>query len=212
MGINFGNLGSAPSTGIQEVQTSTGGITLDLSKGALLDLTKREPGLKNVIAGVGWDANNSVPAFDLDISAFLLNANHKVIDASHIIFFNNKSAFGVTLSGDNLTGSGEGDDEQIMINLDQVSADITAIDFVVNIFDAQNRRQTFGMVSNSYIRLLNHDKGDAELCRFRLKEEYGSSTGVIFARLKRDGADWQFEAIGEGKVVKDLNDIAALYM
>ena len=99
-----------------------------------------------------------------------------------------------------------------MINLDQVPTDITAIDFVVNIFDAQNRRQTFGMVSNSYIRLLNHDKGDAELCRFRLKEEYGSSTGVIFARLKRDGADWQFEATGEGKVVKDLNDIAALYM
>lgn len=209
MGINFGTMPTVNAT--TEVQTPTG-ITLDLHKGALLDLTKREPGLKHIIAAVGWDANNTVPAFDLDISAFLLNQDMKVSSANDIIFFNNRSAGGVTISPDNRSGSGEGDDEQIAIDLDTVPANIMAIDFVVNIFDAQTRRQTFGMVKNSYIRLLNVDNNNAELCRFRLKEEYGSSTAVIFARLKRDGSDWQFEALGDGKIVKDLNDIAALYM
>lgn len=209
MGINFGTTSAVNTT--TEVQTPTG-ISLDLHKGALLDLTKREPGLKHIIAGVGWDANNAVPAFDLDISAFLLNADKKITSAADIIFFNNRSASGVTISPDNRSGSGEGDDEQITIDLDAVPANIMAIDFVVNIFEAQARRQTFGMVKNSYIRLLNSDNNNAELCRFRLKEEYGSSTAVIFARLKRDGSDWQFETLGEGKVAKDLNDIAALYM
>lgn len=209
MGINFGTTSAVNTT--TEVQTLTG-ISLDLHKGALLDLTKREPGLKHIIAGVGWDANNAVPAFDLDISAFLLNADKKITSAADIIFFNNRSASGVTISPDNRSGSGEGDDEQITIDLDAVPANIMAIDFVVNIFEAQARRQTFGMVKNSYIRLLNSDNNNAELCRFRLKEEYGSSTAVIFARLKRDGSDWQFETLGEGKVAKDLNDIAALYM
>lgn len=209
MGINFGTTSAVNTT--TEVQTPTG-ISLDLHKGALLDLTKREPGLKHIIAGVGWDANNAVPAFDLDISAFLLNADKKITSAADIIFFNNRSASGVTISPDNRSGSGEGDDEQITIDLDAVPANIMAIDFVVNIFEAQARRQTFGMVKNSYIRLLNSDNNNAELCRFRLKEEYGSSTAVIFARLKRDGSDWQFETLGEGKIAKDLNDIAALYM
>lgn len=209
MGINFGTTSAVNTT--TEVQTPTG-ISLDLHKGALLDLTKREPGLKHIITGVGWDANNAVPAFDLDISAFLLNADKKITSAADIIFFNNRSASGVTISPDNRSGSGEGDDEQITIDLDAVPANIMAIDFVVNIFEAQARRQTFGMVKNSYIRLLNSDNNNAELCRFRLKEEYGSSTAVIFARLKRDGSDWQFETLGEGKVAKDLNDIAALYM
>ena len=202
MGINFGTMGSS----------NNNGIVLNLEKGALLDLTKREPGLKNVIAGVGWDANTTVPAFDLDISAFMLDANMKIHAASDIVFFNNKTAPGVTLSGDNRSGDGDGDDEQIVLNLDQIPANVQAVDFVVNIFDAQNRRQTFGMVKNSYIRLMNHDKNDAEICRFCLKDEYGSSTAVVFARLQRDGSEWNFKALGEGKVVKDLNDIAALYM
>ena len=158
------------------------------------------------------DANNTVPAFDLDISAFLLNDNMKITSANDIVFFNHKSASGVTLSGDNRSGDGEGDDETIIIDLESVPSTVHAIDFIVNIFEAQTRRQTFGMVSNSYIRLLNHDKNDNEMCRFRLKDDYGSSTAVVFARLKRDGSEWTFATIGEGKVVKDLNDIAALYM
>lgn len=210
MGINFGNLGSTNTTA---TPASTGAVNiLDLNKGDLLDLTKTEPGLKNVLIGAGWDANNSVPAFDLDISTFLLNSQGKFVSTDRIIYFKNKSNHGVTLSGDNTTGSGEGDDEQIVVNLDQVPADVVRIDFVINIYEAQQRRQTFGMVNNSYIRVMNHDNGDAELCRFRLKEEYASSTAVIIASLKRGGDGWQFEAVGDGKVVRDLNDIAALYM
>lgn len=210
MGINFGNLGGTTPTAAPASNASVD--ILDLNKGDLLDLTKTEPGLKNVLIGAGWDANNSVPAFDLDISAFMLNAQGKFGTTDRIIYFKNKSNHGVTLSGDNTTGSGEGDDEQIVVNLDQVPADVVRIDFVINIYEAQERRQTFGMVNNSYIRVMNHDNGDAELCRFRLKEDYASSTAVIIASLKRGGDGWQFEAVGEGKVVRNLNDIAALYM
>lgn len=212
MGINFGDMSNQPNTAnITEVNTPTGGVTLDLAKGALLDITKREPGLKNVIVGAGWDANTSVPAYDLDVSAFMLNSNMKITSANDIIFFNHKSAPGITLLGDNLTGSGEGDDEQIEIHLDEIPTSVAAIDFVVNIFEASQRRQTFGMVQNSYIRLLNHDKNDSEICRFRLKEDYGTATAVIFARLIRNGSEWEFKTIADGKVVRDLNDIAALY-
>lgn len=210
MGINFGAMNCAATTPANTDAQPGAGIALDLTKGTILDLTKREPGLSHVIVGAGWDANNSVPAFDLDVSAFLLNANMKISSGSDVIFFNNKSSNGVTLLGDNTTGSGDGDDEQITVDLSQVSSNIVAIDFVINIFEATERRQTFGMVQNSYIRILNQDTG-AEICRFRLKEDYGSSTAVVAGRLKRDGSEWQFEAIGEGKVVKSLNDIAALY-
>ena len=211
MGINFGSMSTTPAAGgITEVNTGSG-IVLDLSKGSLLDLTKREPGLKNIIIGAGWDANDSVPAFDLDVSAFALNSNMKISSGADVIFFNNKTVPGVALQGDNTTGSGEGDDEQIFVTLDAVNPSVMAIDIVINIYEAQQRRQTFGMVKNSYIRIVNKDTGN-EIGRYRLKEDFGSSTAVIAGRLKRDGADWQFEAIGEGKVVSSLNDIAALYM
>lgn len=213
MGINFGTIGNTESNQeIQEVRTSSGEITLDLNKGAMLDLTKREPGLKHIILAAGWDVSATVPAFDLDITAFLLNSNKKINSAADIVYFNNKSVSGLTLSGDNRTGDGKGDDETITINLEEIPSQYDSIEFVVNIFEAMERRQTFGMVNNSYVRLLDKDNNDRELCRFRLKDEYSSSTAVIFARLKRDGSEWNFETIGEGKIVKDLNDIAALYM
>lgn len=212
MGINFGSMGNSNTSGdIQEVSTQNG-VVLDLSKGSLLDLNKIEPGLQKILVGAGWDANNTVPAFDLDLTAFMLNDNMKITSALDIIYFNNKSSAGVSLSGDNRTGSGEGDDESITIDLSQIPSNVKAIDFVVNIYDAMNRHQTFGMVSNSYIRILNSDKNNEEMCRFRLKGEYASSTAVILGRLERNGSDWNFRAVGEGKVVADLNGIAALYM
>lgn len=233
MGINFG--GGAPATSapigavtpvnpvpasdpvtpvadntIQQVSTPQG-ITLDLGKGAVLDLTKRNPGLRHCRLGAGWDPAATGVEFDLDISAFLLNAAGKITTASDIVYFNNKSAGGVTLNGDNRNGLGEGDDETMDIDLGAVPAQYDAIVFCVNIFEAQQRQQTFGMVQNSYVRLLDKDAGDKELCRFRLKDEYATSTGVVFAKLKRSGADWNFEAIGDGKVVQDLNSLVALF-
>ena len=211
MGINFGNSVPNVNAGIVEVQTPTG-IVLDLNKGAMLDLTKHEPGLKNIVLAASWDANTTYPAFDLDISAFMLNDQGKITSVEDVIFFNHRDAEGIHLSQDNRTGAGDGDDELINVNLDQIPARITAIDFVINIAEAQTRRQTFGMVQNSMVKVLNADKGNAPICQYCLKDDYSSSTGVVIARLKRNGPDWAFEAVGDGKVVRDLNDICALYM
>lgn len=188
----------------------SGAVTLDLTKGSILDITKRNPGLKHIKVGCGWDVAGMGAAFDLDVSAFLLGANGKISSGSDVVFFNNMSVPGVKLSGDNRTGVGEGDDETIEIDLSAVSATVSKIVICVTICDAVARQQTFGMVSNSYVRLLDADQGDKDLCMFRLKEDGSTSTAVVFAELSRNGADWDFKAIGEGKQ-GDLNTLAALF-
>ena len=194
MGINLG--GNSP--------------VLNLQKNDILDLTKRNPGLKSVTLGAGWDISYGGVDFDIDIAAFMLDANNKFNTVSNVIFFNNKQGQGIALSGDNRTGAGEGDDETITIELDQISSDIQKIVFVVTIHEAQNRRQTFGMVNNSYVRLLDSANNDRELCRFNLKADGSTATSVIFAELYRDLGEWQFKAVGEGKIA-DLNGVLALY-
>ena len=128
-----------------------------------------------------------------------------------VIFFNNMEAPGIVLEGDNRTGAGDGDDERITIDLSQIRSDIAKIVFVTTIHEAQAKRQTFGMVENSYIRLLDAKNNEKEVCRFNLKEDGSTSTSVIFAELFRDGFEWQFKAVGEGKMA-DLNGILSLYM
>ena len=194
MGINLG--GNAP--------------ILNLQKNEILDLTKRNPGLKSVTLGAGWDISYSGVDFDIDIAAFMLDANNKFNTVSNVIFFNNKQGQGIALSGDNRTGAGEGDDETIHIELDKISSEIQKIVFVVTIHEAQSRRQTFGMVNNSYVRLLDRANNDRELCRFNLKADGSTATSVIFAELYRDLGEWQFKAVGEGKIA-DLNGVLALY-
>jgi len=194
MGINLG--GNAP--------------ILNLQKNDILDLTKRNPGLKSVTLGAGWDISYGGVDFDIDIAAFMLDANNKFNTVSNVIFFNNKQGQGITLSGDNRTGAGEGDDETIHIELDKISSEIQKIVFVVTIHEAQSRRQTFGMVNNSYVRLLDRANNDRELCRFNLKADGSTATSVIFAELYRDLGEWQFKAVGEGKIA-DLNGVLALY-
>ena len=194
MGINLG--GNSP--------------VLNLQKNDILDLTKRNPGLKSVTLGAGWDISYGGVDFDIDIAAFMLDANNKFNTVSNVIFFNNKQGQGIALSGDNRTGAGEGDDETITIELDQISSDIQKIVFVVTIHEAQNRRQTFGMVNNSYVRLLDTANNDRELCRFNLKADGSTATSVIFAELYREFGEWQFKAVGEGKIA-DLNGVLALY-
>ena len=194
MGINLG--GNAP--------------ILNLQKNDILDLTKRNPGLKSVTLGAGWDISYGGVDFDIDIAAFMLDANNKFNTVSNVIFFNNKQGQGIALSGDNRTGAGEGDDETINIELDQISPEIQKIVFVVTIHEAQSRRQTFGMVNNSYVRLLDRANNDRELCRFNLKADGSTATSVIFAELYRDLGEWQFKAVGEGKIA-DLNGVLALY-
>ena len=144
---------------------------LNLQKNDILDLTKKNPGLKRVILGAGWDVATMGQDFDLDIAAFLLNKNNKVaLIPDDVIFFNNMEGQGIRLEGDNRTGAGEGDDERIQIDLSMIRNDIAKIIFVVTIHNAQLKRQTFGMVENSYVRLLDAENDEKEVCRFNLKE------------------------------------------
>lgn len=185
---------------------------LNLQKNDILDLTKKNPGLKRVILGAGWDVATMGQDFDLDIAAFLLNNNNKVARIpDDVIFFNNMECQGIRLEGDNRTGAGEGDDERIQIDLSMIRNDIAKIIFVVTIHNAQLKRQTFGMVENSYVRLLDAENDEKEVCRFNLKENGSTVTSVIFAELYRDGNEWRFKAIGDGKIA-DLNGILSLYI
>lgn len=225
MGINLGNMSSNANNiggGItlptptsvdnsQQVSNGTGGLTLNLKKNQLFDLTKRNPGLKVVKAGLGWDvASSSNEDFDLDVIGLLLNKNNKLTDISEVCYYNNLNTYGCSLSKDNRNGKGEGDDETITVDLAKVPNDIEKIVFVVNIYEAKERRQNFGMVDNSYIRLLNGNDNDKELCRFILSENSSLNQSVIFAEVYRNGSEWEFRTIGEGKDA-DLNEIIQLY-
>ena len=209
MGINLG-AGFENLNGNSSISNQSAGI-LNLNKNDILDLTKRNPGLKKVSLGAGWDIANNGLDYDLDIAAFLLDSNNKFNTVSNIIFFNNKEGQGISLAGDNRTGAGEGDDEVININLEEINPNIAKIVFVVTIHEAQAKRQTFGMVENSYVRLVDLENNKREICRFNLKENGSTVTSVIFSELYKQNGEWQFKAIGEGKIA-DLNGILGIYM
>ena len=208
MGINLGSM----IGNMQSSANNNGVNALNLKKNDVLNLTKKNPGLKKVILGAGWDVASIGLDFDLDIAAFLLNANGKAQNIpDDVIFFNNMQGQGICLEGDNRTGAGEGDDERIRIDLEAISPHVQKIVFVVTIHEAQAKRQTFGMVENSYVRILDEERNEREICRFNLKENGSTVTSVIFAELYKTSGDWQFKAIGEGKIA-DLNGILGLYM
>lgn len=207
MAINFDNLN--PSAPQPTEATPTANVTLNLEKNMVLDLSKAAPGIRNATLGAGWDVSQMGSDADLDIFSILLDENGKISAVGDVIFYNNRSLNGLTLSGDNRTGAGEGDDEQIFIDLGSVPDRIKRIVTGVSIFDAVTRRQTFGMINNAYIRLVNKDT-DQELARFNLNGDYSTDTTVIFAELVRSGNDWAFHTIGEGKQA-DLNTIIGLY-
>ena len=185
---------------------------LNLKKNDILNLTKKEPGLEKVVLGAGWDISLNGSTFDLDISAFLLGQNGKVNNVNEdVIYFNNMNSQGIKLCGDNRTGVGEGDDERIEIDLRQIKESVSKTIFVVTIFEAREKRQTFGMIDNSYIRLLDEKNGEKEICRFNLKENGSTATTVVFAELFKENNEWHFKALGDGKIA-DLNGILSLYM
>ncbi|MFJ5550569.1 MULTISPECIES: TerD family protein [unclassified Streptomyces] len=173
---------------------------VSLSKGGNVSLTKAAPNLTAVIVGLGWDARTTTGVdFDLDASALLTNDQGKVTNDSNFVFFNNlKSPDGsVEHTGDNITGEGEGDDEQIKVNLTGVPADVAKIVFPVSIYDAETRQQSFGQVRNAYIRVVNQ-ADNAELARYDLSEDASTETAMVFGELYRNGAEWKFRAIGQG--------------
>ncbi|MBT2368038.1 TerD family protein [Streptomyces sp. ISL-10] len=173
---------------------------VSLSKGGNVSLTKEAPGLTAVIVGLGWDVRTTTGTdFDLDASALLVDANGKVLSDQHFIFFNNlKSPDGsVEHTGDNLTGAGEGDDEQIKVDLAGVAAQVDKIVFPVSIHEGESRSQSFGQVRNAFIRVVNQ-AGGAELARYDLSEDASTETAMVFGELYRNGAEWKFRAVGQG--------------
>ncbi len=176
-------------------------MAVNLMKGQKVDLTKTNPGLTKIIVGLGWDVNkyDGGSEFDLDAAAFLLGDSGKVAGDDDFVFYSNKEhkSGSVIHSGDNLTGEGEGDDEQIKVDLSAVPAEVTKIDFTVTIYDADNRHQNFGQVSNAYIRVMNEATGE-ELIRYDLGEDFSIETAVVVGELYRNGGEWKFNAIGSG--------------
>lgn len=175
-------------------------MAISLQKGGNVNLSKEAPGLKEVMVGLGWDARATDGAeFDLDASAFLTKGDGKVRNDGDFIFYNNKlSADGsVTHMGDNRTGEGDGDDEQVKINLAGVPADVEKIAVTVTIHDGESRRQNFGQVSNAFIRVVN-TADNKELARYDLTEDGSSETAMIFGELYRAGSEWKFRAVGQG--------------
>jgi tellurium resistance protein TerD len=175
-------------------------MAVSLSKGANVNLSKEAPGLRTVRVGLGWDTRvTDGTDFDLDCSVFVLGENGKVRNDQDFIYFNNLSGAGgaVVHQGDNLTGEGEGDDEVIVVSLAQLPQDVARVTFAVTIYDAEPRRQNFGMVSNAFIRVLNAD-GGTEIARYDLSEDASTETAMIFGELYRHSGEWKFKAIGQG--------------
>ncbi|HOV27328.1 MAG TPA: TerD family protein [Pseudobacteroides sp.] len=176
-------------------------MAISLQKGQKVDLTKTNPGLTKIMVGLGWDTNkyDGGFAFDLDTAAFLLDDSGKVKSDADFVFYNNlnHASGSVTHMGDNLTGDGEGDDEQIKVDLSKVPAEVSKIAFTVTIHEAEQRKQNFGQVSNAFIRIVKEDTNE-ELIRYDLGEDFSVETAVVVGELYRNGAEWKFNAIGSG--------------
>jgi len=174
---------------------------ISLAKGGRVNLSKEAPSMDKMTIGLGWDANASDTGsgFDLDASVFLIDANGKTTDEKNFVFYNNlNSADGsVVHTGDNTTGEGDGDDEQVEVKLSQVGADVQEIIFVVTIHEADSRNQNFGQVSNSFIRIVDNTGGN-EVAKYELDEDYSNETAIEFGKLYRKDGSWRFQAVGTG--------------
>ena len=203
--------------------------TINLQKGQKIDLTKGNPGLSKILVGLGWDevagkpksggllgglfgGGSSSAAIDCDASAILLNDQNKLTSKERLVYFGNLQSAdkSVKHTGDNLTGAGEGDDEQIQVDLSKVPSDVQKIVFVVNIYDCMKRKQDFGLISNAFIRVVNPVNGQ-EFCRFNLTESYAGRTSLVVAEVYRHNNEWKFDAIGEGSNDASLSELVRRY-
>ncbi|MDB6134991.1 MAG: TerD family protein [Verrucomicrobiales bacterium] len=175
-------------------------MAISLTKGGNVSLTKSAPGLTNIVIGLGWDTRaTDGAAFDLDASAFLLKSDGKVSSDGDFIFFNQAASADGSVKhlGDNLTGAGDGDDEQITVNLAAVAATVDKIALTVTIHEAEARRQNFGMVSQAFVRVVNA-ADNSEIVRYDLSEDFSVETALIFGEVYRNGTEWKFRAVGQG--------------
>ena len=195
-------------------------MSVNLQKGQKVDLTKGNAGLRRVMVGLGWDAaeqqgglfGGRTQDIDCDAIAFLLNSEGKVESSSDVVFFNNlRHMSGCVLhQGDNLTGEGEGDDEQIMVDLAGLPPKYERIVILVSIYKATDRGQHFGMIRNAFIRLVDADK-NKELCIYNLSENYAGTTALVFGELYRYKGEWKFNAVGQPLQVWSIAQLAERY-
>ncbi len=183
---------------------------LNLTKGEKVELTKTTPGLAKLVVGGGWDVNKNASgkSFDLDMSAYLVGADGKLGGNQNIVYFGAKkhASGAVELDKDNLTGEGEGDDEKIFVDLAKIPATINEVYFAINIYQAAEKGQNFGMVKNTFIRVVNA-ADDAQLIKYDPSEDYSTFTGLLAGKIYRNNDGWKFQAIGEG-VKGTISDIA----
>ncbi len=176
-------------------------MPVNLQKGQKVSLTKGNPGLTKVVVGLGWDVNqfDTGGDFDLDAAAFMLGDNGRVSGSGDFVFYGNlmHTSGAVQHMGDNLTGVGDGDDEQIKVNLSAVPGSVSRIVFTATIYEAEARRQNFGQVNNAFIRIFNETNGE-ELLKYDLGEDFSIETAVVFGELYKNGEEWKFNAIGSG--------------
>ena len=179
-------------------------MAINLKKGESINISKREPSLRMIRVGLGWDKSAGGGAdFDLDVSVFTCRLNStkepKLLSDDYFVFYNNKQSpdGAVTHSGDNRSGNASGDDESITVDLSKLHADAQEISFIVTIHDAEARRQNFGQVSNAYIRLVNAADGK-EIARYDLSEDASVETAMLFGEIYRHNAEWKFKAVGQG--------------
>ena len=195
-------------------------MSVNLQKGQKVDLTKGNAGLKTLVVGLGWnEAPKKFSLFgkqddiDCDASVLMINgATKKLMGAVDVVYFGNLThrSGAVRHCGDNLTGAGDGDDEQIIVELTRVPQDYDKLVFVVNIYQAAQRKQHFGMIQNAFIRIVDADT-HAELCRYNLSENYDGKTAMIFGEVYRYNGEWKFGAIGEPTNDNSISELAARY-
>lgn len=199
---------------------------ISLQKGQKISLTKESSGLTNVLVGLGWDevqkpAKKMFPlfskkpeSFDLDASVFLLHSGDKLTNSKDVVYFNNKTHFSgaVVHLGDNLTGVGEGDDEQITVDLKSLPEEYQKLVFIVTIFKAKERNQNFGMIDNAFIRIVDSST-NKELCRYSMSNDinYGDKTAMIFGELYRNNGEWKFSAVGNGLNTGTISEVTNIY-
>ncbi|SDL91804.1 TerD family protein [Bacillus sp. OK048] len=207
-------------------------MAISLQKGQRVDLTKGNPGLSKILVGLGWDPVQAGKSgggglfgglfggggaggganIDCDASVIMLGANDKIQNNKDVIYFGNlKSNDGsVQHSGDNLTGDGDGDDEQVMVDLNRVPASVQKLVFVVNIYDCVKRKQHFGMIRNAFIRVVN-PSNDNELIRYNLSDDYNGNTALVVGEIYRHNTEWKFAAVGTGTNAASLSEVVRSY-
>ena len=184
-------------------------------------MSKDNAGLSKVMIGLGWDEvqqkkkgffSAKPQDIDCDASAFLL-IDGKLRDKKDIVYFGNLRHPSGTVQhmGDNLTGAGEGDDEQILVDLAQVPSEYDRIVVVVNIYQAVQRKQHFGLIQNAFIRLVD-GRNNTEMCRYNLTDDYSGMTAMIFGEVYRHNGEWKFNAIGQGTTDPGIGELANRYL